>query len=119
MSGGDTAWDVLAAAIEGRDAGASEVKKCALAKNRFVALDLVLVEGIVPMPQHRGVLSGTIIALPSWQRQVPAVGPRRGDLRLRGKLDRRLLAFLGRPALQFAVLTFGGGWRGFLRGSFG
>src|SRR4051812_45764908 len=118
MRGGDTAWNVLPAAVKSRDAGAGEVKKCALAKDRLVALDLVLIERVVPMPKHIRIFAGALITLPAGQGQVPAIPPRGRDLRLRRELDRQLLAFVSRSALQFAVLTFAGGWRGFLSGSF-
>src|SRR3954469_8622506 len=118
MRGRDTAWNVLPAAVKGRDAGAGEVKKCALAKDRLIAFDLVLIERVVPMSKHIGIFAGAVITLPPGQRQVPAIAPRGRDLRLRGELYRRLLVFVSRSALQFAVLTFAGGWRGFLGGSF-
>src|SRR3954471_11152680 len=118
MRGRDTAWNVLPAAVKSRDAGAGEVKKCALAKDRLVTLDLILIERVVPMAEHIRVFAGAVITLPSGQRKVPAIAPRGRDLRLRRELDRQLLAFVSRSALQFAVLTVAGGERGFLGGSF-
>src|SRR3954463_7041874 len=107
MRGRDAAGNVKTADVESGNARAGEVEECPLAEDGLVTLVTVDIERVVPMTEHVGIIAFAVIAFPSGQRKVPAIGRRNRRLALgREVFSGRLRSLLFRMTLQLSVTSF-------------